>query len=740
MRRTPIKLLFLILIANIFLFSAALIFAQSGTWQKVNPNNTPTARHETSFVYAGGKFYLIGGRESQQVQIYNPSTNSWSNGATAPKTMHHIQPVVVNNLIYSVMAYSGGCCDGEFGLSNVYIYDPRLNKWITSSTIPSGRRRGSTGVVFYQGKFYSLGGLTGGHGNGSDGVSAKSYKWFDSWDPYQNKWSVLPDAPRARDHFGAAVVNGKLYAAGGRTSIGSGFFNKTIAEVDVFNFSTRTWSTLPSNANIPTKRAGTAVAVLGNELFVIGGEGNGTAYSKTEALNTSNNTWRTVASLNTARHGTTASVCNGMIYIAAGSPTQGGGKLNSMERYFKENATSCSSSAITGGQLTTSSNGSFGEVKVGQTLTRTITISNVGGNQGIVITGVGINNTSFTDADRSNGEFSVSSPYELPIVLDPDMTVDLTVSYTPKDTGSDTVALRIQNHMSDAPFEIALSGQGGAGAPSTNTPQPTSTSQATNTAQPTATQNAQTPTATTEVIETGTPDSGETTTPEATETASGETSTPGATVTGNAPTSTSENPTATVDASTATTQAPTNTSAAPTSTPQGAANLLLNGGFETEESWKAKLTNTGNDKRVVNKRNRPGKPDKIVSYAGEAAYQFVGVGGENSAIKQKVAGDISAINGTLTLSAWVKAKNITPDVVIVRVKIKTEMGKETLKLDILNTADFAYQPFTNTLNLTTAPTKIVAQIGIKGVGKFLIDEVSLTADSQAAVVLPLPAS
>lgn len=774
-QRTPIKFTIILLMVNMLLFSSALIFAQAGNWQTVNTSNQPTARHETSFVFAGGKFYLIGGRESQKVQIYNPSNNQWTDGATAPKVMHHIQPVVVNNLIYAVMAYSGSCCDSEFGLSNVYIYDPLRNKWIESSTIPSGRRRGSTGVVFHQGKFYMLGGLTGGHGNGNDGVSAKSYKWFDSWNPYQNKWQVLPDAPRARDHFGAGVINGKLYAAGGRTSTGGSFFNNVIAQVDVFNFGSGNWSTLPGSANIPTSRAGTSVAVLNNELVVIGGEGNGKAYNKAEALNPNTNTWRTLDTLNTARHGTTASVCNGMIYIAAGSPNQGGGKLSSMERYYQTAAGTCGGSQITSGKLSSPTNGNFGTVGIGQTVTRTMTITHDEGNQGVVITGVRIGN-------QSSNEFSVSSAYPLPIVLDPGMSVDFTVSYKPTNSGSDTAALLIENHTSDTPFQVALSGNSSGSNPtatSTSTPRPTWTPTRTPTKTPviattTPTRtitNTRTPTATRTSTSTATntltnTPQVETAAPTITSTPQGETVTPDGTT---APTSTdSALPTTTLQTETAapdstitpqatdtalvptstafTTSTPRGETATPpgaTETPYTAVNLIVNGSFETAGEdreagfWKPKGANTPKDKRVVNKTNRPNKPDKIVARTGTAAFQFKGIAGGNSGISQKIQADMSAINPTLTLSVWVKAKNLPGDVAVFRAKIKYQNGtKDILHVAVVNTPGYGYQEFINSLTLVDMPAKIKVQIGIRGVGKLIVDDVSLS--SAGFALLPLP--
>jgi N-acetylneuraminic acid mutarotase len=62
-------------------------------WQLVDTQNEPTARHENAFVQADGKFYLIGGRGERPVDIYDPATNTWSEGQTPPLEMHHFQAV-----------------------------------------------------------------------------------------------------------------------------------------------------------------------------------------------------------------------------------------------------------------------------------------------------------------------------------------------------------------------------------------------------------------------------------------------------------------------------------------------------------------------------------------------------------------------------------------------------------------------------------------------------------------------
>jgi N-acetylneuraminic acid mutarotase len=310
-----------------------------GAWTAVSTSNEPTARHEDGFVQLGGKFYLLGGRGDKPVEIYDPATNQWSQGATPPLELHHFQAFVYEGKIAVVGGYSGICCATEFGVSHLYYYDPASDSWSQGAEIPAARRRGSGGSVLYQGKFYWVGGLDGGHGD-----PATSYPWFDVYDPVSGQWATLPDAPRPRGHFQAAVVGDKLYVAGGRDGSDPSIFNATIAEVDVYDFATGQWATLPTSANLPTPRAGTTTAVLGSEIIVIGGESplQGEAHAQVEAFDTRSQTWRTLAPLQQGRHGTQVAVCNEGLYIVAGSANRGGGpEITQLEQFFFGEARPC---------------------------------------------------------------------------------------------------------------------------------------------------------------------------------------------------------------------------------------------------------------------------------------------------------------------------------------------------------------------------------------------------------------
>lgn len=303
-----------------------------GRWEMLPAGELPTLRHENGYVRVGSRFYLIGGRGEKPVEIFDPATGEWSTGAVPPVEMHHFQAVELDGRIYVVGALTGGW-PTEPPLPEVYVYDPATDRWSTGPTIPADRRRGAAGAVVHDGEIYVVAGIQNGHTDGH-------VTWLDAFDPRTGEWRRLPDAPRARDHFHAAVIDGTLYAAGGRLSsavAGEGFTH-TIPEVDVFDLRTGTWSTLPESANLPTPRAGSTTAVLARHLVVIGGE-SGTqqpGHAEVEALNPQTLRWTPLAPLVQGRHGTQVVVHEGRMYVAAGSRTRGANEINSQEVYTAE--------------------------------------------------------------------------------------------------------------------------------------------------------------------------------------------------------------------------------------------------------------------------------------------------------------------------------------------------------------------------------------------------------------------
>ena len=300
-----------------------------GRWDILDAVGQYTARFESGYIKVGERFYLVGGRQAPQpIEVFDVASRTWKAGAVSPVTMHHFQPVVFDGKIYVLGALTGSQ-RGEPPLPDVYIYDPAADRWEKGPAIPGDRLRGAAGAVVHDGLIYLVAGHQLGHSSGH-------VPWLDSFNPRTGEWRRLADAPRPRDHFQAVVLDGKMYAAGGRRSAAATghALDLTIPEVDVYDFASGRWSTLPATANIPTQRAGASTVLLSGMIVVIGGESAADfrMHTEVEALNPVTMRWTTLAPLNHGRHGTGAIVHDGKIYTAAGSTRQRAG--DSLQEVF----------------------------------------------------------------------------------------------------------------------------------------------------------------------------------------------------------------------------------------------------------------------------------------------------------------------------------------------------------------------------------------------------------------------
>src|SRR5690625_7861363 len=69
-------------------------------WQEVETETHSVERHENAFTRAGDKFYLVGGRGIRPTDIYDPQTETWTQGAPTPIEISHFQAVSHQGLIY----------------------------------------------------------------------------------------------------------------------------------------------------------------------------------------------------------------------------------------------------------------------------------------------------------------------------------------------------------------------------------------------------------------------------------------------------------------------------------------------------------------------------------------------------------------------------------------------------------------------------------------------------------------
>jgi N-acetylneuraminic acid mutarotase len=113
------------------------------------------------------------------------------------------------SVLAKVEAYDS---DGyERGWRYLDVYDPTTNSWTTKAPMPTPRFAGAGGVL--NGRLYVAGGRTGESGY-------ESVPTLEAYYPATDTWSTRRNMKTARWSTAAAVVNRVLYVLGGaRTSV-----------------------------------------------------------------------------------------------------------------------------------------------------------------------------------------------------------------------------------------------------------------------------------------------------------------------------------------------------------------------------------------------------------------------------------------------------------------------------------------------------------------------------------------
>ena len=287
----------------------------------------PLPRSEHTVVEFGGKIWVLGGYPpgrlpSNLVQIYDPAMSRWSLGPALPQPIHHTHGAVVDGKLYVIGGEVEGASTGrpERFVADVWVHDPAVGGWVARAPMPTARSGGGAAVI--DGKIYVAGGRP-------PGGSA-----FEVYDPAADRWERLPDLPTARDHLAIGAINGRIIVAGGRH--GQGAMAQRFDVVEIYDPATRRWT---RGASLPAPRAGITGAVHAGCMFVFGGEGE-----PTHVLSLTPNTygydpradrWTKLPDLPIAMHGLFGSaVIGGRIFLPGGGITLGGNSgTNAMQVY-----------------------------------------------------------------------------------------------------------------------------------------------------------------------------------------------------------------------------------------------------------------------------------------------------------------------------------------------------------------------------------------------------------------------
>jgi N-acetylneuraminic acid mutarotase len=241
------------------------------TWTSTGLATRPFPGNHHVAEVVGGKLYLfggLGGGSEGKVQIYDPTTNQWTQGAPMPFAAGSSSSAVIGDHVY----VSGGIV-GSSTTAQAARYTPATNTWVNIAPMPQGRNHAA--AESDGSKMFVFGGR--GPGSGDGNVVANGFDTVQIYDPVTNTWvssldsgSTLKPLPQARGGMGTAVfTNGEFWVMGGETSTGAGATTDGVYNrVDVYNPTTNTWRSGPP---MPTARHGIYPVLNGTQIHVAGG-------------------------------------------------------------------------------------------------------------------------------------------------------------------------------------------------------------------------------------------------------------------------------------------------------------------------------------------------------------------------------------------------------------------------------------------------------------------------------------
>jgi hypothetical protein len=196
-------------------------------------------------------------------------------------------------------------------------YDTAHDRWELVKPMPVTRNHLS--AVSYGGQLYALGGYTNGLSNPGVPTSglADASDEFLRYDPQSDSWSAMPHMPAARASAAAAVIDDKLYVAGGRDRLPTTVTSEGLLKrLDIFDFKTGRWTRGPDMAIAREHVAGTAA---GGAFYVLGGRlsyDRGTlGIPAVERYVPSERRWERVADMSVAHNGFAATTVGGRIVV-----------------------------------------------------------------------------------------------------------------------------------------------------------------------------------------------------------------------------------------------------------------------------------------------------------------------------------------------------------------------------------------------------------------------------------------
>lgn len=307
--------------------------AASGRWRSAAP--LPIATQEVYPAANKGTLYVAGGIAqgtltpyiAKDVQAYDPAADKWSEGPKLPEERHHISLASHTDRLYAIGGYYGSLTGGVWQIRDtVWRLSEDGKAWESVATMPKAHAEMITAVL--GDKIH----LIGGRRRKSEGGSRSDYVDINDhvvFDPVAGSWETLRPDLTERNSAATALIDGKIYVAGGRNATGN------VPNHSVYDPKTDQWAAL---APMPKPQAGLGGAALGGRFYVFGGEifqPEAAVFADVWEYDPAKDAWTAMASMPTPRHGHGAVTIGEEIFVVAGAIRPGGSGRSTANEVFK---------------------------------------------------------------------------------------------------------------------------------------------------------------------------------------------------------------------------------------------------------------------------------------------------------------------------------------------------------------------------------------------------------------------
>jgi N-acetylneuraminic acid mutarotase len=317
---------------------AVPVYASSGDyWVKRAP--MPNSEDFVNTAVINEQIYVIGSNNTANTNynyLYNPSTDSWISKTPMPTIQMGGAIATYQNKIYMIGGGQGisiNFTTYQTGINEMY--DPTTDTWTNKTSMPMAYA--NLNAVTVNGMIYVMGGTTANSGK------MMFYGKNELYNPITDSWQSLTSMPIPVGKFGMVAVGNQIYVIGGQTNEPIKYSNQT----QIYDIQTNTWSygtpmpitTIGGVATIIKSESSSRIYFIGNEMvlkyyqYLNKSDWAYTTNSPTQIYDLQTRNWITGASSPTTRiSGASLAVVNNTIYAIGGY--DGIGQTSANEQYF----------------------------------------------------------------------------------------------------------------------------------------------------------------------------------------------------------------------------------------------------------------------------------------------------------------------------------------------------------------------------------------------------------------------